>query len=175
MLSQVTIVDGSVARTARDYTVDTTGCGVAIAANSSCKLKITWIGHAVGPRPAILRFVDNAPGGVQMIRLFAFVPAPSVRFTPSVVPTGRLTSVTGQGFAPRRDVLIRLPDSGETATARTTRHGRFITPLIIFPNGILGHRTVEVRSVHADKSIGVQKPLLVVLGTLQSPTLVIRH
>ena len=169
------MLDGSVPKTARDYTVDTTACGFMLAAGKSCKIKITWVGHAIGSRPATLRVVDNAPGGVQMIRLRAFVPKPSVSFTPSVVPTGRLTSVEGHGFAPNRLVLITLPDSGETATGRTTRHGNFATPLILFPNGILGHRIVQAHSVHADKSITAKKRLLVVLGTLQSPTLVIRH
>jgi hypothetical protein len=174
-LNQVSVLDGSVPQTARDYTVDTTACGFTLPAGKSCKIKITWVGHAIGSRPATLRVVDNAPGGVQMIRLRAFVPTPSVIFTPSVVPTGRLTSVEGHGFAPNRLVLITLPDSGETATGRTTRHGNFATPLILFPNGILGHRIVQAHSVHADKSITAKKRLLVVLGTLQSPTLVIRH
>ena len=94
---------------------------------------------------------------------------------PDVVPTGRLTQVAGRGFAPKHDVVIKLADSGEQATGRTDKHGRFSIPLIVFPNGILGHRSVQAHSAHADKSIKAVQPVLVVLGTLQLPTLVIRH
>jgi hypothetical protein len=176
MLSQITVIDSSVPGAAQDYTVDVSACTLGvIEPGHSCTLRITWVGHAVGPRPAILRVVDNAPGGVQVVGLRAIVRKPTITMTPSVVPTGHLTQVTGHGFAPERNVLITLPDAGGSAVGRTNKHGKFTTALVTFPNGITGHLLLHARSAHADKSISAKKKLLVTLGTLQSPTLVIRH
>jgi hypothetical protein len=176
ILSQVTVVDSTVPGASDDYTVDLSKCNFGvIPPGKSCQITISWVGHAVGLRPAILRVVDNAPGGLQVVRLRASVPAPTISMNPNVVPTGHLTQVTGKGFAPKRNVVITLPDAGGSAVGRTDRHGKFSTALVTFPNGITGHLMVDVRSAHADKSISAQKKLLITLGTLQSPTLVIRH
>jgi hypothetical protein len=174
-VTAVTVLDGSVPGAHSDYTVDFTDCAGGIAHLATCQILVTWVGHAVGNRPAILQIVDNAPGGLNLIGLRATVPKPTMTVNPGVSPTGRVVTVSGIGFAPKRLVDIVLKDQNESATVKTDAQGKFSTGLVLFPNGDEGPRTVTAHSHGASATIAAVGPLLIVLGSLDSPTLVMRH
>lgn len=177
VVTGVQVVEGAIPGAAKDYKVvlsGDSGCSPTfVPAHESCSLTISWVGHAVGDRSAILRFHDNA--GVQNVPLHARVVQPKIRVNPFVVPSGHVTIVTGRGFAPRRMVTISNSAGTETARVKASKHGRFSVGVVIFPTGVRGMRIMKAVSVHANRSISAGAPMLVTLGTLQSPTLVIRH
>jgi hypothetical protein len=177
VITSVTAIDGSVPHAARDYSVDAGACEPLVAPGATCHISVTWIGTAVGSRRALLRILDNAPGGMTVITLQATVGAPKIIINPAVSRAGRVTTVTGTGFAPKRTVTIAFSKGSgtESATARTNRHGAFSTSLVIFTNAQVGPRTVHAGIDHVSKTISAEAPLLVVLGTLEEPGLVIRH
>lgn len=174
-LTSVDVIDSSVPGARNDYAVDTADCGAVVAKGANCVIAVTWIGRAVGPRDAILRVVDNAPGGVNLIGLRANVPSPTISADPGVSPAGRVTMVTGAGFAPKRTVTLVLSDGPESTTVTTGAKGRFAAALIMFHNTVIGPRILVASVDGASATIIAQAPMLVVLGTVQSPDFKLRH
>jgi hypothetical protein len=174
-VTSATVLDGSVPGAHSDYTVDFSDCAGGVAHLATCQILVTWVGHAVGTRPATVQLVDNAPGGLNLITVRANVPKPTLTVNPGVSPTGRVVTVSGLGFAPKRLVDIVVVDQNESATVKTDAQGKFSTGLVLFPNGDEGPRTVTAHSHGASATIAAEGPLLIVLGSLDSPTLVIRH
>jgi hypothetical protein len=175
-VTAATVEDGSVPGAHVDYKVDFSGCVAGIAHLQTCQIVVTWVGHAVGNRQAILRLVDNAaPGNLNLIGLRASVPKPKITVNPGVSPAGRVVTVSGTGFAPKRLVDIALKDQIEAAHVKTDAKGAFTSGLVLFDNGAMGPHTVTAHSHGASATIAGKSPLLVVLGSLDSPGLVIRH
>ncbi|MEO9138111.1 MAG: choice-of-anchor D domain-containing protein, partial [Jatrophihabitans sp.] len=174
-LTSVDVIDSSVPGARGDYVVDTSDCGAVIAKGTSCVVAVTWSGRAAGPRDAVLRFVDNAPGGVQLIGLRANVPTPVVSANPGVSPGGRVTTITGSGFAPKRNVTVVLENGAEQTSAKTDAKGRFTASLVIFNNTVAGTRIMQASVDGASATLSGEAEMLIVLGTVQSPDFKLRH
>jgi hypothetical protein len=158
-----------------DYTVDFTDCAGGVAPSGSCAVTVTFVGHAVGHRDAVLVMADNSVGSPTTITLLANVPKPTVAANPGVSPPGRVVTVTGTGFAPNRVVDIGIKMQAESAHVKTNAAGAFTTGLVLFPSNSTGPRIITAHSHGTGASISANGPLLVVLGSLDSPRLVIRH
>ncbi|HEV7203746.1 MAG TPA: choice-of-anchor D domain-containing protein [Jatrophihabitans sp.] len=174
-ITGVTVTDTTVPGAKNDYTVDTSKCSGGVPAGGTCTITVTFIGHAVGLRPGIIVISDNASGGPVQVTVIANVPKPTITVNPAVTPTGRVVTVSGVGFAPNTTVSLAFTTSVEQADAKVDAKGAFAAPLVIFSNSDEGPRTIRATTLLADPSIAATTPLLVALGTLESPTLVIRH
>jgi hypothetical protein len=159
-----------------DYTVNATSCAGGIPPGGSCVITVTFVGHAVGRRDAVLVITDNSPGTPTIVTLLANVPKPSVAANPGVSSPGRVVIVMGTGFAPKRVVDIVIKGQPESAHVKTDAQGRFTTGLVVFETGSLGPRVIVGHSHAVSSTISAKTPLLLVLGSLDSPIpLVIRH
>lgn len=174
-ISGATVVDSTVPGASGDYSVDVTGCASGAPPGGSCQIVVTWIGQAVGARPATLIITDNAPSGKNVVGLTARVPKPKVLCNPDVSPGGRVITVSGTGFAPHRTVKITFLEGPEKTTATTNGHGRFSTPLVIFNDTDDGGRTLMATMPGASSTIHAQEPFLISLGTVEAPTLQSRN
>jgi hypothetical protein len=158
-----------------DYKVDLTGCSAPVPAGGSCTLVVIFVGNAVGQRDAVLVVKSNAPGGSNSIGLVAVVAKPKVLANPGVSPPGRVTTISGTGFAPNLPVDIALIGSSEKATATADAKGAFDVPLVLFPRGSVGPRTVTAQTTGKSPTISAEGPFLIALGSVDSPELGIRH
>ncbi|MDT4926260.1 MAG: hypothetical protein QOG01_3973 [Pseudonocardiales bacterium] len=158
-----------------DYTVDFADCAGGVPPGGSCTVTVTFVGHAVGHRDAVLVITDNSVGSPTTITLLANIPKPTVAANPGVSPPGRVVTLTGTGFAPNRVVDIGIKTQGESAHVKTDALGAFTVGLVLFPSNSTGPRIITAHSNGTGASISANGPLLVVLGSLDSPRLVMRH
>jgi hypothetical protein len=156
-----------------DYTVDTSGCA-SIPAGGTCTISVRFVGHATGRRDASLVLTINS-GATTTVGLLANVPKPQVLANPGVTIPGRVTSISGTGFAPNKPVTIVLKGGAESATATADSHGAFEVTLVVFRNTPMGPRDVVAHTDGADKSITGTGPLLVSVGSVDLLQLVSRH
>jgi Tol biopolymer transport system component len=160
-----------------DYTIVQDGCtGRTVAPGQSCAVQVRFTVHGAGPRPAVLRFDDNAPNGPHLASLQGNGITPMLAFNPAVVPAGRVTEVFGSGFTPGQPVVLTMPGFPETVTANPDPAGNFVAPLVIFPHATEGARAGEITIVgyQAPGNV-VSADLLVVPGTVAPPDFVSRH
>jgi hypothetical protein len=136
---------------------------------------VTFVGHKTGNRDAQLVITDDTNPSPTVVDLTATVPKPKILVNPAVIAPGRVTEVSGTGFAPHRVVEVTLDGFGEQATARANGKGEFDVALVIFRNTPEGPQTVVAQTRHADKSIGADCPLLIASGTIDDLQLVTRH
>lgn len=175
VIASITVTDTTVPNARNDYVVDPHTCGSAVPAGGRCTVRVTWIGRAVGARRALVRFVDNAGGGQQTVGLIGTVPRPEVQSNPTVSSPGRVILVTGSGFAPRRLVDITLAAAGSTASVKADARGRISASMVIFPNITIGPGTIIAHTHNVNATMTAQAPFLVMLGSLESPRLTMRH
>jgi hypothetical protein len=86
-----------------------------------------------------------------------------------------VTTISGTGFAPNLPVDIALIGSSEKATATADAKGAFDVPLVLFPRGSVGPRTVTAQTTGKSPTISAEGPFLIALGSVDSPELGIRH
>jgi hypothetical protein len=103
------------------------------------------------------------------------VPKPTVTANPGVSPPGRVTLISGTGFAPHRQVDIGLKGFGEHAQVKTDGHGEFEVGLVIFRNTPEGPQTVTAQTHNASKTIAADGPLLLAVGSVDDLQLITRH
>ena len=174
------VQDGSHPGASTDYTVEFGDCA-SVPAGGACTVSVAFVGHAVGDRGAALVLTDNAPGGTNTIALTATVPKPAIEANPAVSPPGRVTTVTGKGFAPGLTVDVGFAVGAESATGLAKSDGTFTVQLVIFPNRQQGPRTITARSdgtdagIVVDPSVSAEGQLLIALGSVDSPQLGKRH
>ncbi|HEX2298718.1 MAG TPA: choice-of-anchor D domain-containing protein, partial [Pseudonocardiaceae bacterium] len=136
--------DAGPAQNAADYRITRDGCtGQTMAPGASCAVTVQFSPQAVGERPAVLRFDDNAPKSPHLLALQGSGAQPTLRFDPAVVQTGRVTTLLGSGFAPQRPVTILMPDATEPITVTADGAGNFTTRTVIFSTTIPGERRVQ--------------------------------
>lgn len=145
-----------------DYTFPADTCtGKPVAPKGTCQVTIKFSPTAPGDRPAVLRFVDDSPGGtVHLIGMSGKGTTPVVFVSPAVSPPGRVVTVTGTGFAPNHAVTITIPGSIETTKAVTDGTGTFTQGLLILPKSPIGNRPVT--ATIDDTTIKAERPLLIV-------------
>ncbi|MCW2656257.1 MAG: hypothetical protein JWR06_450, partial [Jatrophihabitans sp.] len=173
-INDVVVFDTTHPGSRGDYTVDKTGCAATVPIGGSCTITVTFVGHAVGRRDAVLVITGTAPGGPKNIGLLANVPKPTLSANPGVAQTGRVTTVSGVGFAPNRAVKVGFKGTAVTIQATADSQGRFSVGLVILARGE-GGRTITAQSQGVDPSIQGDRSFLVVVGTVNDLVIVNRH
>jgi hypothetical protein len=174
-LSGVVVADTTVPGASSDYAVNATSCLAGVAPGASCQIVVTFVGHAVGSRAAVLVITDNTVSGVNQVAVSATVPKPKVQANPGVSAPGHVTLVSGTGFAPGRMVDVGLVGSATSATGRADAHGRFTIGLVVLDDVAQGAQFVTGHTHGASPTIAAKGPLLVTLGTVDVPALITRH
>jgi hypothetical protein len=167
----VTVLSG-VAPT--DYTFTANTCtGASVPPKGTCQVTVKFAAGGSGDRPAVLRFVDDAPGGqAHLIGLTGKGSTPTLTVTPAVTPPGRAVTVTGQGYAPGKPVTITITGSIETVTAVPDATGLFTQPLLILLKSTIGNRPV-VGTIDGT-GLKAERPLLIVAPTVTPSDFVVR-
>jgi hypothetical protein len=162
-VTSVTVLSG-VAPT--DYTFAADTCtGVSVPANGTCQVTVRFSPAGPGDRPAVLRFVDDAPGGAaHLIGMTGKGSTPAVQLSPAVTQPGRVVTVTGTGFAPNKPVTITITGSVETVKSVADATGAFTQGLLILPKSPIGNRPV-VATIDGT-ALQATRPLLVVTPTV---------
>jgi hypothetical protein len=157
-----------------DYTFATDTCtGVSVPAKGTCQVTVKFSPAAPGDRPAVLRFVDDAPGGAaHLIGLTGKGSTPTLTVSPGVTQPGRVVTVTGQGYAPNKPVTITLTGSIERATVVADATGTFTKELLVLPKSSIGNRPV-VGTIDGT-GLKAEKPLLIVTPTVTPSDFVVR-
>jgi hypothetical protein len=158
-----------------DYTINAIDCLGGVPPGGSCVITVTFVGHAVGIRDAVLVITDNSPAGPTSVGLVATVPKPTVTVNPGVSPPGRVTIVQGAGFAPNLQVDVALKGSTERATVVTDAQGKFEVGLVLFTGTVQGPHFVTGHTHGESATISAKGPLLITLGSVNIPQLVTRH
>jgi hypothetical protein len=161
---------------AADYTFAADTCtNVPVAANGTCQVTVRFSPVAALDRPAVLRFVDDAPGNqAHLIGLSGKGSTPTIQLSPGVAQPGRVVTVTGAGFAPKVPVTITLADSVETAVAVPNETGVFSVNMLILPKTPIGGRLVTATIDTTNPAIAAKASLLIVTPTVSPSTFVIR-
>jgi len=170
----VIVTDSTVPGAHIDYTVNATDCLGGVPPGGSCTITVTFVGHAVGARGAVLVITGNAPGGPRLVELRASVAQPTITANPGIAPTGRVTTVNGKGFAPNQIVAVQFKGTPGTTNIIADNTGEFSVGLVILARGE-GGRTITAQSQGVDPSIKGDGPFLVVLGTVNDLVVVNRH
>jgi hypothetical protein len=149
-----------------DYTFAADTCtGVSVPANGTCQVTVRFSPAGPGDRPAVLRFVDDAPGGAaHLIGMTGKGSTPTVLLSPAVTQPGRVVTVTGTGFAPNKPVTITITGSVETVKSVADATGAFTQGLLILPKSPIGNRPV-VATIDGT-ALQATRPLLVVTPTV---------
>ena len=147
----------------QDYRITKDACtGKTMRPGESCVVTLQFSPRGIGERPAVLQFDDNAPRSPHRLTLQGGGSQPSLRFDPAVVQAGRVTTLFGSGFAPRRGVLVQMPDSSGPITVTTDGAGNFTTRTVIFSTTIPGERRAEATIEGLQPPITANARLLVV-------------
>ncbi len=157
-----------------DYTLDFSDCLAATPIGGSCIIKVSFVGHKVGIRDAVLIITDNTPAGLTSVVLKGRVGKPKITVNPAVSPVGRVVTVSGTGFAPSQDVDLGFEKDVEI-TGKARANGTFDIQLVVLGNGPQGPRTLHAHSTGLDKSIAADTPFLIVLGSVDNTLNGIRH
>lgn len=174
-VTDITAEDTTAPGASTDYTIDASACLGVLQPGESCAVTVTFVGHKTGNRDAQLVVTDDQSPDPTIVTLLAKVPEPKLLVNPGVIAPGRVTQISGTGFAPRRLVDVTLDGLSEQATARTNGKGEFDVALVIFRNTPEGPRTVVGHTHDANKSVGADSPLLIAAGTIDDLGLVTRH
>jgi len=154
-----------------DYKITQNSClNTTLAVGASCTISTTFTPHGSGQRNGALQISTVQQGTATLIPhvvgLTGSAPTPTVIVNPGVVASGRVTTISGQGFAPNSTVTLKIPNLGDL-TATTTPAGTFEAALLVFRHSAMGPR--EVQATLAGTTLKATAPLLVVGGTYQAP------
>jgi len=154
-----------------DYKITQNSClNTTLAVGASCTISTTFTPHGSGQRNGALQISTVQQGTATLIPhvvgLTGSAPTPTVIVNPGVVASGRVTTISGQGFAPNSTVTLKIPNLGDL-TATTTPAGTFEAALLVFLHSAMGPR--EVQATLAGTTLKATAPLLVVGGTYQAP------
>jgi hypothetical protein len=114
----------------------------------------------------VLSIADTSAGSPHLVGLLFTTAVPVVQVSPGALPSGRVATVTGQGFPVDHDVVVSRVDASPV-TVHTSATGTFSVPLVIFDHAMAGPAPVTVTS--PGTTLRVEAPLLIVLGTFQPP------
>ncbi|GAA2807248.1 TolB-like translocation protein [Crossiella cryophila] len=170
---RVALVDGGPHFSPGDYALTTT-CD-QLPAGGTCPLRIRHTPLGMGPRPAVLEIEHTGRGGRELVLLTGAGTAGVVTASPAVGRPGSVITLTGHGFPPGAPVTITLAGGPERTTAVPGPDGTFRAPLLIFPSGRPGLRTLSAISTAGSPPVRAERPLLVQPGSLTPPDLVTRR
>jgi hypothetical protein len=161
-----------------DYTVTRNDClNRTLAVGGTCTIQVVFTPHGSGTRPGALQVTTVQQGTTlvvpHVVGLTGSGQAAALQVNPGVVPSGRVTSITGQGFGPNHGVLLTIDGFPVTLTATTLADGTFSIPLIVFPHTTTG--THPVSATMPGTTLKATAPMLVVSGSGQPPGFEIRR
>jgi hypothetical protein len=148
-----------------------------LSGTAGCRIQVTFTPHGTGTRDAVLQILTTqaftGQTGLETVHLTGSAPAAAVQVNPGVVASGRVTSITGQGFAPGHPVVLTISGFPVTLAPAALPDGSFTAPLIVFPHTTPG--THLVQATVAGTPVSVSAPVLVVPGSAQPPGFEIRR
>ncbi|MEO5831765.1 MAG: Ig-like domain-containing protein, partial [Nakamurella sp.] len=122
----------SVALTGADagaFTLDRSGCGAAVAANSSCTMAVTFAPTTVGAKTATVTVADNAVGSPRSVTLSGTaLPVPPA---PTVTARTPAANATGVNSAADLTATFSVPVTGVSGTTFTLRQGTTAVPAVV--------------------------------------------
>jgi hypothetical protein len=153
-----------------DYTVTADSClAGAVAPGATCLVTVVFAPHAIGNRPGLLQFTDDAVPGPQLVALTGAGAAPTLTALPPLAPPGAVSQVSGAGFPPGKPVVVTLDGMPVQLTVTASGTGTFTVPLVIFPHTLPGKRQLHATVQGVPGPIAVSIDYLVVPGSLQPP------
>jgi hypothetical protein len=160
-----------------DYKIVQNTCvNKTIPVGGSCVIRTTFTPHGAGNRNGAIQITTVQQGTTTLIPhvvgLTGRTPVPTVVVNPGVVSGGRVTTVSGTGFAPNHAVTLTIPDLG-TITAQTLADGSFEQSLMVFLHAAQGGKTLT--ATVATTTLKATAPFLVVQGTFQAPDFIDRR
>lgn len=160
-----------------DYTIESDTCtDTPVPPGGTCRVAVLFSPLASGARAAVLRFTDDVPGDTpHLIGLTGTTPKPAVEVSPGVSPPGRALTVTGTGYAPGKQVTIRMTGLVETATAVPDDTGLFRATLLVLPKTAIGTYPVVATIDDTEPPISAAKPVLIVAPSVSPADFVIRN
>jgi hypothetical protein len=163
-----------------DYVITQDNClhqTLAGGGIGSCTITVIFIPHGSGRRDGALQLntiQDGVLGSIpHVIGLTGTGVTPALQVNPGVVPSGRVTSITGVGFAPNHPVVLTIDGLPGTLTATTLADGTFSIPFIVFPHSTTGTHTVT--ATVPGTTLKATGPVLITLGSGQPPGFEIRR
>ena len=160
-----------------DYTIESDTCtDTPVPPDGTCQVAVKFSPRGSGPRPAVLRFTDDIPGGTpHLIGLTGTGSKPAVEVSPGVSQPGRAIVVSGTGYAPGRQVTIAVTGSVEKATVVPGADGTFRKVLLILPKSPIGTHPVVATIDGTDPAIAAAKPVLIVAPSVSPADFVVRN
>jgi hypothetical protein len=160
-----------------DYRIAQNTCvGRTIPAGGTCVIRVTFTPRGSGTRNGAVQVVTVQQGTTTLVPhvvgLTGRTPVPTVVVNPGVVAGGRITTVSGTGFAPNHAVVLAVPGLGDyTATAGAD--GSFAQTIMVFLHAAQGGRTLA--ATLPGTTVQATAPFLVVQGTFQAPDFIDRR
>lgn len=153
-----------------DYQITANTClGSPVAPAGTCQVTLTFAPQAVGARPALLQFTDNATPGPQLVALTGSGGQPTLLAKPPLAPPGAVSQVTGTGFPPGKAVVLTLDLMPGQVTVTAAADGKFTVPFVIFPHTQYGKRQLHATVQGVPTPVVVSTDFLVVPGSMQPP------
>ncbi|HEY2673973.1 MAG TPA: choice-of-anchor D domain-containing protein, partial [Rugosimonospora sp.] len=153
-----------------DYAITADSCLAGpIAPGATCLVTVVFAPHAIGNRPGLLQFTDNAVPGPQLVALTGAGAAPTLTALPPLAPPGAVSQVSGAGSPPGKPVVVTLDGMPGQLTVTASGTGTFTVPLVIFPHTLPGKRLLHATVQGVPGPIVVSIDYLVVPGSLQPP------
>jgi WD40-like Beta Propeller Repeat len=154
-----------------DYPIVADRCRTrTLAPGQTCAITLRFVPRGAGARNAVLQVTttqQGAPGpAAHAIGLRGSSPAPTLLVNPGVVVNGRVTTLSGERFAPDRQLLLAFSDGGRLVV-RTDATGSFAVPYLVLSHSQLGNR--DLIATVPGTTLRVSANLLVVTGTLEPP------
>src|SRR5205807_6647388 len=169
---QISAVDIVGPGSPEDYKVTANSCA-SVPGGSQCAVTVSFSPKASGIRNAVLRFTDNAPGGLHLVGLAGSANQPTIQLNPGVTPPGRVVSVIGKDFPPGLPVTVQFDGRPGATTITPAADGTFQAPLLVFPKVSPETRTVQAVMPQFSGPLATS-PLLVVLATVSPANFVVR-
>jgi WD40-like Beta Propeller Repeat len=169
-ISAVTLIGSAPTNFPGDYQITANTClAAAVAPAATCQVTLRFAPQAVGARPALLQFTDNATPGPQLVGLTGSGGAPTLVAKPPLAPPGAVSQVTGTGFPAGKVVVLTLDLMPGQVSVTAAADGTFTVPLVIFPHTQYGKRQLHATVQGVPTPIVVSIDFLVVPGSLQPP------
>ncbi|MGD0556584.1 MAG: choice-of-anchor D domain-containing protein [Streptosporangiaceae bacterium] len=138
--------------------------GTLLSAGNRCTVTVVFTPSAAGRDTGALTVTtedDGEPPVSVTVHAAADVPAPQLSVSPGVATYGEAVQVTGTGFPPGRSIALTWNIGLGSATATATGSGTLSATMVIFPDDIIGPRTLlsaATAQVLATAAFLVQEP-----------------
>jgi hypothetical protein len=143
--------------------------GVTLQPGSRCRVLVTFRPSSAGLATGTLSVItqdDDLPPVIAGIPATATVPPPLLVVSPGVGSAGDACVVTGSSFPPFRRITLTWSPGLGSAVAITSRKGGFSSAMVIFPDDVVGPRSLIASGIVGQLATA---PFLVQQGTDEPP------